>query len=112
PLHGFAVVTSLSLGDSVGIHDKRAMLALSDLSLELGCLPVGHPDIGYVAPGRRLVPQQQDINAPVRRTVVAQGPGDTTFGIVRMPGFHPRPDTLLEVAQDAVGYASVNVGAD
>src|SRR5712664_2668776 len=62
------------------------MLALSDLGVELGGLLVGLPEPQCVTLVPRLAPQQDDVDAAVRRTVVAEGVRDAARGVVSIDG--------------------------
>jgi hypothetical protein len=56
-----------------------------------------------------LAPEQKDIHAAVRRAVVTQWFADASGWWFPVPRLHPRADTLLQVADDALGNLGVNV---
>ena len=70
-------------------------------------LPEGHPGGGLKASGGGLAPQQDDVDAAVRRAVVPEGSADA-FGCG--PGLAPGPDAGFELGDDLVGDAGVEVG--
>ena len=60
-----AVVLLFGLGDSVGIDNRIAALALPDMSAQLLRLAVGHPVRGAIARFHRRAPQHQDVDAAI-----------------------------------------------
>lgn len=70
-------------------------------------VPEGHPGGGLKASGGGLAPQQDDVDAAVRRAVVPEGSADA-FGCG--PGLAPGPDAGFELGDDLVGDAGVEVG--
>ena len=91
----------------VGVDDRRALFALSDMSVQRQRLAEGHPGGGLEASGCGLAPQQDDVDAAVRRAVVPKRSADAFGG---GPGLGPGPDPGFELGDDLVGDAGVEVG--
>jgi hypothetical protein len=71
----------------------------------------GHPDRRCVALLDRFRPQHQDIDTAVGDAVAAQGPRDAAGGMPGVSQFEPGADALLEVRDDGVGDALIDIAS-
>ena len=110
-LHLFALVVGLRLGHAIGKDHEGPLLALAHMRFEVPGLPEGHPERGAVALGHRRTPQQQDIDATVRRPVVTAGYSNSAFRTASLPRLQPGTNARFQVGDDAIGHAGVNVAA-
>jgi len=104
-----AVLIALGARHGIGEDHEGTVLSFADVGVDLKRLLERHPDGRGVALGHGLAPEKQDVDAAVRGTVVEQRPGDLAGRVFGVPGFHPRADALLEVRNDPLGHARVNV---
>ncbi len=64
------VIIDLGAGDGVGVNDKLALLALTDMCAQIPGLRKGHPDRRAVASSHRSRPEHEDVYAVIGLAVV------------------------------------------
>ena len=104
-----AVVVGLGLAELVGIDHGLTFGAPADLAPELLRLPVGHPDRGRVAAGDTGRPEQDDVQTAIADAVVAEWPCDAAGEMFGVPGLVPGANPGLEIGDDLVRHAGVDV---
>jgi hypothetical protein len=85
------------------------MLAFADMPAKLLRLLEGHPDRRGKALGHRLAPEHQHIDPLIGDAVRAQWPCGSPCGMGRAPGLEPRPHALLQLRNDTVRNAGINI---
>ena len=102
----------------------QALLAQQDNGIVSGPRPdrpMARGDAGVWAPGRlaecdggvtlfhRRRPQHQDIDALIGNAVATQGPRDARGGVLGISRLEPRPDAFLELGNDLIGDALLDI---
>jgi hypothetical protein len=87
----------------------QSFLALAHLSAELGGLLVGQPERAAVVFLHGSGPQHQDIDAAVSLAAGAQRPRYRPGLVAGLPWLQPGKISALEIGEDLVGDAGVNV---
>jgi hypothetical protein len=105
-----AGVVGVGPDDLVGVDDEGSFLALAHLSAELGGLLVGQPERAAVVFLHGSGPQHQDIDAAVGLAAGAQRPRYRPGLVAGLPWLQPGEISTLEIGEDLVGDAGVNVG--
>ena len=106
-----AIAVHLGLCEPAGVDHDASRLALADVAAQFGRLFEGHPDRRGEAARDRLGPQQDDVHAAIGLAVVAERPSDPAGGVGDGPGPRPWTNAVLEIGDDAIGDARVDVRA-
>ena len=108
-LDGRAVVGGFGFRKAGGVNDQCAVLSLADMPVELQRLLERHPQRRLIAARDGLDQQHEDVDAAIGRAVVAERTRNPAGRVIRVPGFDPGPDALLQLGDDAVGDGGVNI---
>ena len=111
PFDFVAMLVGLGLGDLVGIDHHRSALAFADVAAEFERLLERHPDRRRETARDGFRPQQHDVDALIGHPVMAQRPRDASSRVGRIPWLDPGPHAALEIGDDAICDARVDIGA-
>src|SRR5258708_19367583 len=106
-----AIAVRLSLCEPTGVDHNAAGLALADVAAQFGRLFEGHPGRRGEAARDRLGPQQDDVHTAIGLAVVAERPSDAASGVGDSPWPRPWTNAALEIGDNAIGDARVDVRA-
>src|ERR1700730_15515782 len=101
----------LGLCKPTGVNHDAARLALADVAAQFGRLLEGHPGRRGEATRDRLGPQQDDVHTAIGLAVVAERPSNPASGVGNSPWLRPWTNAALEIGDDAIGDARVDVRA-
>jgi hypothetical protein len=90
------VVVALGARDGIGVNHERALLALADMRVQFEGLLKCHPDRRRKTLLHRAGPEHQDVDAGIGLAIMAKRARDLPRRMFGVPGFHPRPDALLQ----------------
>src|ERR1700730_6744291 len=101
----------LGLCKPTGVDHDAARLAFADVAAQLNGLFEGHPDRRAEAARDRLGPQQDDVHTAIGLAVEAEWPSDAASGVGDSPWPRPWTNAALEIGDNAIGDARVDVRA-
>ena len=111
PLDIVALVVRLGLDDLVGVDHHRSSLAFADVTAEFERLLERHPCRRGETARHSFRPEQHYVDALVEHSVRSQRPRNAPGGIGRIPRSDPRPHAALQVGDDSICDARVDICA-